>query len=101
MKFVERKATTAKSKYTSTNFQWFKTSFLDDVVSIVTMEKIPPELILNWDETGIKIVPCSRWTMDQQGARRVEMIGISDKKQITAVFSGSLVGDCPSSTAYL
>lgn len=57
------------------------------------MEEIPPELILNWDQTGIKIVPCSPWTMDRQGSRRVEMIGISDKRQITAVFCGSLVGD--------
>ena len=53
-------------------------SFVDDDV---TME-IPPELILNWGETGIKI--CAMLTMDDGRARRVEMI---DKRQITAIFS--------------
>ena len=31
--------------------------------------------------------------MDQQGAKRVEMVGVSDKRQITAVFCGTLLGD--------
>jgi hypothetical protein len=57
------------------------------------MEEIPADLILNWDQTGIKFVPCSSWTMEQRGARRVEMIGANDKRQITAVFCGSLLGD--------
>ena len=56
MKFVKRKATTAKSKYTISDFEQVKKSFLNDVVA---MEEIPPELVLNWDQTGIKIVPCS------------------------------------------
>ena len=51
------------------------------------------ELILNWDQTGIKIVPVSTWTMDRRGVKRVEIVGISDKRQITAVFCGNLVGD--------
>ena len=31
--------------------------------------------------------------MDRQGYKRVEMTGIDDKQQITAVFCGSLTGD--------
>ena len=57
------------------------------------MEEITPELILNWDQMGIKIVPSSQWTMVQQGAKRVKSMGISDKWLITAVICGSLVGD--------
>ena len=57
------------------------------------MEDIPMELILNWDQTGIKIVPSSTWTMERQGSKRVEAVGVNDKRQITAVFCGSLVGD--------
>ena len=59
MKFVKGKATTAKSKYTISDFEQVKKSFLNDVASTVAMEEIPPELVLNWDQTGIKIVPCS------------------------------------------
>ena len=93
MKFVRRKATTAKSKHTPKDFASLKESFLDDVVATVTMEEIPMELILNWDQTGIKMVPSSGWTMDRQGAKRVEVSGVNDKRMIIAVFCGSLTGD--------
>ena len=59
---------------------------------MVQIKDIPPELVLNWDQTGIKLVPSTSWTMNEQGARRVELMGLSDKRQITAVFCGSLVG---------
>ena len=31
--------------------------------------------------------------MEKEGSKRVEIIGIDDKRQITAVFAGSLTGD--------
>ena len=93
MNFVKRKATTAKSKHSTDDFARLKAQFLADVVTTVTMEDIPAELILNWDQTGIKIVPSSTWTMDSQGSKRVEVAGVGDKRMITAVFCGSLVGD--------
>ena len=43
-------------------------------------------MILNGDQTGIKIVPSS--TLDAQGSRRVEAVGVNDKCLITAVFCG-------------
>ena len=93
MNFVQRKATTAKSKQSEADFSMLKKSFLADVFTTVTMEDVPPELILNWDQTGIKLVPSSSWTMALRGSGRVEMTGVTDKRQITAVFCGSLVGD--------
>ena len=45
-------------------------------MTTVEMEEIPPELVLNWDQTGIKIVPSNTWTMDQQGSKRVEVVGV-------------------------
>ena len=85
MNFVQRKATTSLSKYSVSNFSDLKKSFLASVVETVSMEEIPPELILNWDQTGIMIVPSTSWTMDQRGTRRVEIGGLKDKRQITAV----------------
>lgn len=93
MKFVQRKVTTAKSKHSIAGFAQLKEGFLNDVEATVEMEEIPPELILNWDQTGIKIVPSSTWTMDRQGSKRVEAVAVNDKRLITAVFCGSLVGD--------
>ena len=43
------------------------------------MEGIPPDLILNWDQTAVKIVSISTWTMDHQGAKHVEVAGVHDK----------------------
>ena len=93
MGFVQSKATTATSKYTEANLEEMKANFLQDVVSTVVMEDIPPELIMNWDQTGIKMVPCTKWTMKKQGTRRVELTGVTDKRQMTAIFCGTLTGD--------
>ena len=46
--------------------------------------------MINWDQTGIHYVPVSSWTMAKVG---VEIAGIDDKRQITAVFGGSMAGD--------
>ena len=66
---------------------------------LVTMEEIPPELILNWDQTGIKMVPCSTWTMDRQSAKRGQR---DDGGQRQAANYGRFVGRrFPSSVADL
>ena len=93
MKFVRRKATTAKSKYAPEDFAALKRDFLNDVAAVVTMEDVPPELALKWDQTGIHLVPASTWTMDKEGSKRIEVSGVNDKRQITAVFCGTLTGD--------
>ena len=67
--------TTAKSKHSIADFAQLKEAFLNDVAT-VQMGEIPAELILNWDQTGIKIVPSSTWTMDRQGSNRVEVVGV-------------------------
>ena len=83
----------AKSRRLIANFPQVKRQFLDDVATTVMMEEIPPELVMNWDQTGIKMVPSSSWTMEQRGSQRVHLTGIDDKRQITAVFCGTLLGD--------
>lgn len=51
------------------------------------MDKIPSSLVINWDQTTIQYVPISSWTMEQEGAKRVEISGKDDKWQITAVLA--------------
>ena len=57
------------------------------------MEDITPELLLNWDQTGIHLVPASAWTMDKMGSKLVERAVVNDKHQITSIFCGSAAGD--------
>ena len=91
MNFVKRRGSST-AKVTVTNFEAVKEQFLIDVNAVVEMEDIPPELILNWDQTAISIVPGSTWTMEAKGSKRVEIVGVGDKQQITAVFCGALTG---------
>ena len=75
------------------NFDELKTQFLLDIKVVVEMDEIPPALVINWDQTGIHYVPVASWTMDKEGSKRVEIVAVDDKQQITAVFAGSLAGD--------
>ena len=61
------------------------------------MDKIPHELIINWDQMRIHYVPVGSWTMEKEGTKKVEIIGVDDKRQITAVLAGSLAEDFLSS----
>ena len=57
------------------------------------MEEIPQKLVIKWDHTGINYVPVSNWMMAKEGSKRVEIAGLGDKRQITAVFSCTMSGD--------
>ena len=87
MGYRRRKATTAKSKYSDSEFIELKKSFLADVHATVAMEDISGKLILNWDQTGINIAPLSKWTMEKSGISGLY------KCAITAVFCYSIMGD--------
>ena len=79
--YTKRRAN-SKSKVLSKDI---KEQYLFNVNSIVLMEDIPQKMILNWDQVGMKIVPSSgsAWTMEKSGTKRVEIIAIDDKRQIT------------------
>ena len=87
--FVPRKPTTSKSKSSVKDFAKAKKEFLQEVVSTVEMEDIPPELIMNWDQNGIKMVPTTTWTMERKRSKRVEVVGSNDKH----VFCGTIQGN--------
>jgi len=66
MNFVKRKATTKKPKFSVFNFEEIKSQFLMDIMAAVTMEEIPDDMVINWDQTAIKyIIPLS----DQRESR--------------------------------
>ena len=77
MNFVKRH-NTSTTKVSVENFNQLKTQFLFDIKSIVEMEEIPPYLIINWEQTAIKYVLVSSWTMASEGAKRVQVIGADD-----------------------
>ena len=48
---------------------------------------------MNWDQTGLHYMPFSKWTMEKEGTKRVEVFGNANKQQMTAVFGGTMAGD--------
>ena len=87
--FSKRRAN-SKSKMLPCNFQAIKEQFLIDVNSVVKLEDIPGDIIINWDQTAMKLVPSASWTMEKRGTKRVEISATDDKRQITTVFACSL-----------
>lgn len=67
----------SKSKNVIECFDELKADLLQQVQTMVAMEDIPAELILNWDQTGINIVPSS--TMDD-GSKGVMACGVDWSK---------------------
>lgn len=71
MEMVKRRVG-SKAKVDIDNFDCIKEGFLLDVQN-VSLDEIPPALVINWDQTAIQYVPTSSWTMEEEGARRVEI----------------------------
>ena len=93
MRFVKRKTTTKSTPGLSgEQIEVVRKSFLKQVARMVKLRDIPDSLIINLDQTGMKLVPTGDWTMAAVGSRRVEVIGLGDKRQITATFAAALDG---------
>lgn len=53
-----------------------------------TENDIQPDLIYNWDHTGQHYLPVSNWTMEVKGSQKILIVGLDDKRKITAGFAG-------------
>lgn len=71
-----------------------KNIFLDDVVTTVEMKNISAEMILNWGQAGVKLVPSTSCSLEHTGTKRVEVAGLNDKCLVTAIlYVTTLQGD--------
>ena len=69
------------------NFNQLKSQFIFDIRTVHSRNgEIPSDMIINWDQTAIKYVLVSNWTMANEGSQRAEVAAANDKRQITAVF---------------
>ena len=57
------------------------------------MNEVPKELIINWDQTGLSIVPTSDWTMEKWGTKVVPIANTDDKQALTAVLAVTASGE--------
>ena len=91
MGYVHRKGTKAARKLPP-DFTEIKSDFLKRIKDTVTENNIPDELIVNIDQTGSKLVPCSEWTLEKEGERQVSIKGLDDKREITILLGISMSG---------
>ena len=83
MGFVQRRGSTqTKAKLSDQQIAQMKHTYLTQINGMVKAHNIPSELVINWDQAGVKVVPSQNWTMEQQGASRVEIAGINDRSQL-------------------
>jgi len=74
MGMVKRRVST-KAKVDVEEFETLKDQFLLSIKTIVTLDEIPLDLIINWDQTSINYMPVSSWIMEVEGSKRVELTG--------------------------
>lgn len=86
------RATTAKSKMMINNVDEVKRSFYNDLGTIIDMMEIPSSLVMNWNQTGVRLVPSCSWTPEKR-SKRVEIAGTNNKEQIILVLCGTMTGD--------
>ena len=92
MGYVKRKCSNA-GKISPIQFAEIQEVFLADIKAQVLMNDIPDELIINWDQTGLPLVPTGEWTMHRAGEKIIPIANSDDKHQITAVLAASMAGE--------
>ena len=78
MGYVKRKASNA-GKVPAAEFEKLKEVFLADIAAETLMNDIPDELIFNWDQTGLHMVPTGEWTMHKSGDKVIPISHSDDK----------------------
>ena len=84
MNFTKRRAST-KYSHTADELEKEKETFFSEIRNTVDLNDVLLELIFNWDQTGINLVPIALWTLDKKGKKRIEIAGYQDQRQITGV----------------
>ncbi len=70
--YVKRKGTkAARSK--PAEFEKEKEKFHNAIKELVKKYDVPGTMIVNFDQTGTKIVPASEWTLEAEGAKQVNI----------------------------
>ena len=92
MGYVKRKGSNA-GKVTVECFEEAQEEFLVDIKAELLMHDILLDLVFNWDQTGIHIVPTGEWKLHQAKDKIIPIAHSDDKRQITGVFAVTGTGN--------
>lgn len=93
MGYTRRMGTTSRPPVPKGLYDECRVSYLCDIETIRKKYNIPPELILNADQTTSSYVSVGKSTMAKRGDKSVSIKGLSDKCNITVTFVITLAGE--------
>ena len=93
MNWTKRKGTTTKPTIPFGLIKEVGLTFFKDIAETVQKNNIPPELIINIDQTPLPFILISKYTMNKKGAKNVPIQGTDDYRQITGTFAVAMSGE--------
>ena len=90
--FTKKQGTTGKVPIPEEVKKEIEITYLHNIVDKVERYNIPHSLVVNLDQTPLKIIPVSKRTLAPKGESSVPLVGLTDKRSITATFATSLDG---------
>ena len=90
--FSRRAGTTTRPPVPRGIYEECKLTYLTDINRAITQHNIPPELVINADQTPCSYVSVRRMTMATCNSSAVPIKGLTDKRNITLTFVISLSG---------
>ena len=89
---MKRKSTGIACKIPA-DFESVQSAFLCRIEETVKSNNIPLQMVVNFDQTGIKMVPVSDWTLEVQGTKQIDIIASDAKREVAVLLAVSLSGE--------
>ena len=87
MEWVKRKRTTGKVDPLEKFLQEGKFSYQREISRVLLKHDVPLDLVLNLDQTPLSYVSPGKYTICLKRSTTLPIIGVDDKRQITATFT--------------
>ena len=65
MSFIDKRRACSKSKTLPQDVSEIQRQYLREIKAAIQMEDIPKDLVFNWDQIAMKIVPGDTWMMEK------------------------------------
>ena len=93
MDWVKGKGTTGRVELSAQFLAEEKFTFQRAILAVVYNHDIPADLVINLDLTPPSYVFPGKYTFNFKGAKKVPIIGVDAKRQVTATFAISATGE--------
>ena len=90
--FVKRKATAAKPIIAPGLISEAGHTLYHSVNGIVKVHELPPEVVINIDQTYLPFILTSKYTLEEKGLSRVSVPGTADYRQVRGTFGITMAG---------